>query len=233
MYDGIMAFKAGVSARLEQSRTEVIAAYRGGASLDDLAGTYECSHTPLRSLLKRHGVPLRANRRRRVLADREDQVRKMYSDGMSTREIAAALNVDRNTVSEFVHRLGVRRPTPLRSRTFRVESDADRGMIAGLLLGEGSIVIRANGDPVVRIVNTDRDIIEMLARFGGRVHWVKPRRGCPKPLGTWDIARRVDVLHFLHEIGPLLVGVKRDRADRALAVLRDRHGLRPGLVNHD
>lgn len=209
---------------LEQHHEEIINSYQNGASIDELSSRFGCSNTPIRRFLMNNGVKLRPPVRPLVLARNEDRVFAMYAEGANTQEIADRFGVDRNTVSLFLEKHGIRRSAPLSPRTFFIESDIDRGIFAGLLLGEGSIVIRGKGASV-RIVNQDATIIGWLAKFGGRIYWSKPRKRCPNPCGVWDLSGAVDVYHCLTSIEPLLVGKKKSLARVALKVLKNNYGL--------
>lgn len=148
----------------------------------------------------------------------------MYRSGSSTKEIARKLGVDKNTVSYFLSSVGCLRSVPIAAREFHVAKDTDRGMLAGLLVGEGTIVIRGRG-VVIRIVNQDAAVLGWLSQFGGRIHWGKKRPSCPNPCGVWDLGRVVDVFHFLTSIRPLLIGKKRQLATAALNVLKQNYGF--------
>lgn len=209
---------------LDSRKDEIIAAYENGESIDSLAGRFGCSNTPIRSFLVDNGVAFRPAVRPRVLASCASEVIEMYRVGKSTRQIARTFKVDRNTVSSFLSERGVLRNAPLSERTFFISSSADKGMFAGLLLGEGSIVIRGRGASI-RIVNQDTAIIGWLAQFGGRIYWSKPRERSPNPCGIWDLSRAIDVFHCLVSIHPFLLGKKRQLANAALTVLKQNYGL--------
>jgi uncharacterized protein (DUF433 family) len=209
---------------LEQHREEIINSYQNGASIDELSSRFGCSNTPIRRFLMNNGVKLRPPVRPLVLARNKDQVLAMYAEGANTREIADRFGVDRNTVSLFLHKHNARRNTPLSPRTFFIDKDTDRGVLAGLLLGEGSIIIRGKGVSI-RIVNQDAAILGWLAQFGGKLYWSKPRKRCPNPTGIWDLSGAVDVYHCLTSLEPLLVGKKKSLARAALKVLKNNYGL--------
>lgn len=214
-----------VRPKLEVDRAEILSAYAAGSSIDEISARYRCSNTPIRQFLLANGVALRPAVRPKALAKDRSGVIAMYRAGSSTKEIARITGVDRNTVSAFLAAEGILRKTPLRSRGFSIEAPEDKGMLAGLLLGEGSVIIRGRG-AAVRIVNQDAAILGWLARFGGRIYWSKPRPSSPNPCGVWDLSRAVDVFHCLTAILSLLVGKKRSLARAALKVLAENYGLR-------
>ncbi len=179
-------------------------------------------YTP--DFLIRHNIPFRPNVRPKILDEFKDDVIGRYKRGENTKQIAVDYGVDRNTVSHFLNSAGIRRGQPLRVREFFINSDIDIGLFAGLLLGEGSIIIRGNSVRI-SIANNDINILGWLAKFGGRIHWSKPRRGSPNPSGVWNLSRAVDVFHCLNIIEPILFGKKKSMACAAIKVLRHNYGL--------
>lgn len=212
------------TAELTERRDDIIAAYRDGDSIMTLAQRYGVSSSPIRRLLHLWGVAVRPKVREKVLKQRAGEVERYYRAGMNFRELAAQFAVDRNTVANFIRARGVSRRTWLNRRTFTIKREADKGMLAGLLLGEGSIVRRGT-QVAIRIVNTDRDIIEWCQQWGGRVYWYGPRPRGKKPLGTWDLAGAVNVFHCLTSIIPYMVGQKRALAEEALRWLEEHWGF--------
>jgi uncharacterized protein (DUF433 family) len=214
-----------ITPTLEQNRDEIIALYEGGASIDDLSDKFGCSNTPIRKFLIRNCVEFHPPIRPAILEASRDAVITAYQSGDSTADIAEKFGVDRNTVSLFLQKNKVRRTAPLSARTFFIETDADKGMLAGLLLGEGSIIIRGKGASV-RIVNQDTAILGWLNKFGGKIYWSKPRKSSPNPCGVWDLSGAIDVFHCLSSIEHLLVGKKKSLARVAIKVLVQNYGLR-------
>ena len=214
-----------VNGRLEVEREDVILSYKAGESLDSLSSRFGCSPTPLRAFLKRHNVIIRPSVRPKCLSVHGSTVESLYRSGVSTVELAKRFGVDRNTVGAFLRYKGILRDAPLAKRGFHIESDSDKGMLAGLLLGEGSIIIRGNGASI-RIVNQDTAIIGWLAKFGGKIYWSKPRPGSVNPCGVWDLSRSVDVFHCLVSLRSLLVGKKRQLMTAAIHVLKKNYGFR-------
>ncbi len=210
---------------LEENRGYIITAYQSGKSLDDLAVKFSCSVTPIRRFLIDYDIPFRPAVRPKKLTPFKEQVTRLYKSGRNTRQIAQVLNVDRNTVSEFLNCLGIRRKVPLSKRSFDITGEANKGIFAGLLVGEGSIIFRRNGI-AIRIVNQDKEIIDWLAQWGGRVYWSKPRPPrVPNSCGVWDLSTSVDVFHCLITILHYMVGAKRRLAEKAIECLKTNYGL--------
>ena len=214
-----------VTCNLEANRETILAEYQTGATVKQLSKKYNCSNTPIRRFLIKNGVAIRKVIKPKALAGREGEVETLYRNGASPREIAQRLGVNRNTVTATLKTLGILRGVGLKKRSFHIHSDADKGILAGLLLGEGSIIIRGRGASV-RIVNQDAAILGWLSKFGGKIYWTGPRERVPNPCGVWDLSGAVDVFHCLVTIHPLLVGKKRNLARAAITVLRANYGLK-------
>lgn len=213
-----------VRPQLEIARDEVLQAYANGASIDALADRFGCSPTPIRGFLAANGVAFRPAVRPKRLAVSRSEVIAAYRSGRNTREIAATFGVDRNTVSQFLKSEGARREEGLSPLSFTVPNGQDRGVFAGLLLGEGSIVIHGRSASI-RISNQDAAILGWLAKFGGRIYWAKPRKGSPNPCAAWDLSGAVNVFHCLSTLLPLLMGKKKSLARAALKVISANYGL--------
>jgi uncharacterized protein (DUF433 family) len=214
-----------VAPRLEAAREEVLLAYKTGASIDSLADRFGCSATPIRGFLVANGIEFRPPVRPKRLAAERNAVIAAYRSGRNTRELAATFGVDRNTVSQFLKAEGARREEGLAPLSFTVPNGEERGVFAGLLLGEGSIVIHGRSASV-RISNQDAAILGWLAKFGGRIYWAKPRKGSPNPCAAWDLSGAVNVFHCLSALLPLLMGKKKSLARAALKVIAANYGLR-------
>lgn len=98
--------------------------------------------------------------------------------------------------------------------------------IAGLIDGEGTI-IKANPQEEtkrgyswqVKVAMTNREIIDWLGQYGGRVQKnPPPKKENWNQSYVWVISRRKDVIYLLERIKPYLI-VKRDRANEALKSL--------------
>jgi hypothetical protein len=217
--------KPRCSYRLEENKDKIILSYQDGMSLENLALAYGVNYSTMRRFLLAQSVTLRPAVTPRKLQRNAEAIEKAYRLGESTLLIAERYNVDRNTVSAFLKALGIRRATPLGERTFFIENEGDKGMLAGLILGEGTIMA-TDKRVAVRVVNTDSDIINWCAKFGGRTYWQDALRPQSRKLcGVWDLAATVDVFHCLISVLPYLVGRKRLLAENALMFLEDRYGL--------
>lgn len=210
---------------LNLHRQVVLHDYNKGKSIDDLARDFNCSATPIRNFLLDNGIKMRPAIRPKLLQKHAKAIEALYQSGVNTRQIARQFHVDRNTVSYFLKSRGIIRNTSLAERSFFITTESDKGMLAGLVLGEGSIIIRGR---LVRIsiANTESAIIGWLAKFGGTIHWSKPRKGARNPCAVWHLSRTVDVFHCLLSILPLLVGKKKSLAVAALGVIKVNHGLK-------
>jgi hypothetical protein len=91
--------------------------------------------------------------------------------------------------------------------------------IAGFFDGEGCLNMarcRKYIFPRVLIVNTDRQILEILQKqFGGRIFSVVHRRKNWKPSWQWEL-KQMPAVDFLTKIEPWLV-IKREQAWAAIA----------------
>lgn len=212
-----------VTERLLIVKNDIINDYTSGFTMDKLQEKYACSNRPIREIILSAGI-MRPNIRPQKLADKKDKLIERYREGLNTEQLAKEFNVDRNTVSEFLKRHKIRRATAARSREFFIKDDIDKGMLAGLLLGEGSIIITGRGARI-SIVNQDAHIIGWLGKFGGRIHWFRPRPGSKNPCGYWNLSRSIDVFHCLTILLPILVGKKKNLAVGAINVLKSNYGF--------
>ncbi len=209
---------------LEKRKYCIIDAYKSGKSIDDLAVEFSCSPTPIRRLLIDFGVPFRPAIRPKKLRHFHEQVKSLYREGKNTKQIAKIFNVDRNTVSQCLDSISIRRNAPLAKRTFDITGEYNKGIFAGLLVGEGSIITRGNGNSI-RIVNTDKEIIDWLAQWGGKIYCAAPRKRCPTPCFIWDLSAAINVFHCLTLILPYIIGKKRKLAQEAIKHLQHNYNL--------
>jgi len=97
---------------------------------------------------------------------------------------------------------------------------AIRGYIAGLIDADGSIPF-LNQHWCVKISMTDEPVIRWLHQFGAHFeaqmrHGASKQDGSPrKPIYTWGVHRRHDVIHLLTAVLPYLI-VKKARAEKVL-----------------
>lgn len=212
-----------VMMRLMSLKCDIVNDYKNGYTMEGLQEKYACSNRPLREIILAEGI-MRPNIRPQLLTQKRDEVINLYRAGWSTKQLGDKFGADRNTVSEFLKRNKVRRHSAAREREFFIQSDTDKGMLAGLLLGEGSIIITGPGARI-SIVNQDAHIIGWLGQFGGRIHWFRPRPGSRNPCGTWNLSRSIDVFHCLSTLLPILVGKKKNLAVGAINVLKSNYGF--------
>ncbi len=107
------------------------------------------------------------------------------------------------------------------SRVRMPKKSTDLAYLAGILDGEGSIVLRKNAQGrqyvVVAIYNNDRGLIDWLAEIGGYLTTVQPR-GISKAVGyMWKIQSNQDVLPFLQALLPYM-RIKRQKAEGAINI---------------
>lgn len=219
---------------LEEAKDRVIELYESGLSIDQVSATYTVDYATAWRHLKSWGVILRAPVRQSKLAKKAEEIVALYRSGYSFNQLAERYRVDRNTVATFLTRNGIRRKIALRGRDFSVNGEGRIGVLAGLIAGEGSILL-VNGEirtrVIVCITNTDPDIIEFLSGLGGRHYWSAPRkdkRGIKgiKPVGTWRLSRACDVLDCLCMVLPYMFGKKRLLAKQGIELLKTQYGLR-------
>lgn len=160
--------------------------------------------------------------------------------GESVPKIAARMGVCKQTLYRRVqiHEQGL-----LFGWTTSVQVPTDQavlGYIAGLFDGEGSISHTHHGDNAegfyLRIGMTDKDVIEWLGQFGGKVTTAPPRTPNRKCSYHWAVTRKTDVYLLLTALLPHLK-VKREKAlaclahpmmQRVASVLAARASLPPG-----
>lgn len=211
---------------LEARCDEVMGDYANGYSIRQIARRYDVSHNTVRFFLIAKGVPLRLPKGDKPpkLAARSEEIVAMHRNGKGILELARCFESHPNTIRRVLDLAGVPRRTKLMPRLFHIAGEANKGILAGLVMGEGSIIFRKNGASV-QVINTDPDILGWCARWGGRVRWNRMRCRNLKPCGIWELARAVDAFHCLMTIMPLMVGTKRTRAEEAVKRLVERYGF--------
>jgi hypothetical protein len=117
----------------------------------------------------------------------------------------------RDTISQAAQRLGLTRP---RSYEARDEIEAVNQLpettiayMAGIVDGEGSIIRRANGQPVLSIGSTSEPLIKWLhAYFGGRSYLYANGTGLGRlPFWRWHLSRSRIVEAVIARMKPYLL----------------------------
>lgn len=104
------------------------------------------------------------------------------------------------------------------AQSVRIPSGADLGYLAGIIDGEGSIGVRANGRVYVTVYNTCLSLMEWLeANVGGKVGASPDRRG-RELCYAWSIQALNDVAAVVRAVVPML-HAKADDAARTLAYI--------------
>jgi len=129
------------------------------------------------------------------------------------------------------HTLGLRRITGGNSKRMKKLTDFQRGYIAGLIDGEGSICLypylgkgrKLNRvEATIQIGNTNKNALEKVKEFTGIGHvylhnaWKKKNY---KPCYTYTINNRIEILQFLLQIKDSLI-IKKPQAEVMLEFLR-------------
>jgi DNA-directed RNA polymerase specialized sigma24 family protein len=86
--------------------------YRGGLTIREIASVISLSFDTVRQVLKRAGVERRAAKQPYAHSQHDDQIKRLYLDNYSTRDIARKLNLTQATVHRYLKRMKV----PLRDR---------------------------------------------------------------------------------------------------------------------
>jgi hypothetical protein len=90
---------------------QLVADYRDGATVPQLADRFQVHRTTVSAHLQRHGVPRRANRRK--LTDKQiAEAAKLYVAGWSTAKVGKQFNVSAETALQTLRKAGV----PIRAR---------------------------------------------------------------------------------------------------------------------
>lgn len=149
--------------------------------------------------------------------------------GESLRSLAKEADADVSNLSRLLRRRFAYQVPEERLRGTKPQSitaptrPVDIGYMAGLMDGEGSIMVRRvrNAPAVfIRVSMTDERAIRWLAGFGGAVteYLPDPPR---KRVFTWQVFRQADIAALLPVLLPHLI-VKRAKAEEALAEVRSR-----------
>jgi hypothetical protein len=147
-------------------------------------------------------------------------------------DLARALNRSKRSVAAMITRCGLRRNwrhpwnASLKYPTVKNMSDVERGYIAGLIDGEGTITFTTTNKrkiPRLRvfIANTSREIVERVREIigCGSLYLVREKRqgkrGSWHEIWHWQTSSLLDIKNLLQQISPILVG-KKQHAQLAL-----------------
>jgi Mor family transcriptional regulator len=86
---------------------ELVAAYEGGATVEELAARHDCSVTTVRDVLAAEGVAMRARGPRSPLAGREADVARDYEGGATVRALAERYEANQRTIRKVLADQGV------------------------------------------------------------------------------------------------------------------------------
>jgi hypothetical protein len=98
--------------------------------------------------------------------------------------------------------------------------------VAGIVEGEGSILIRPTGERKVavnvKVAMCDYDVIERLAEWSGVGNVTGPfmPKGGTKPQWRWTVSARSECVSLLGQIEPFLLARRGAAAREALAAIR-------------
>lgn len=96
-----------MSRLLAGRETELAAAYRSGATVEELAARHGCSVTTVRDVLEAQGVERRARGPRSPLDGREAEVAAAYEAGGTVRELVDRFGANQRTVRKVLAEQGV------------------------------------------------------------------------------------------------------------------------------
>ncbi len=161
---------------------------------------------------------------RRVITDQT--IRKalvLAANGLTLKDAAKAVGISHCTLQKRAHEVGYRSSQKhgWQSVQYVGPTDlAERGYIAGLLDGEGTICRTNKRQWQVSIINTHAETINWLGSFGGRIHQRLQRAGSlgRKPIYVWYLFPAHDVLRFLEMVRPYM-RIKQHQAHAAIAEL--------------
>jgi hypothetical protein len=117
-------------------------------------------------------------------------------------------------------------PDPL----LRPLTDIDQAWLAGIVEGEGTFSRPNSRWGLVRVVMTDKDVIDRLATMTGigNTHVQEPRKEHHRRAWDWTVLRRVNVHELCHTLAPLLL----ERRRKAVMAILEANGsaLPPSTV---
>lgn len=218
------------------SKNEILRRAQAGESYTSIAK--DLGVTP--AAVAYHAAPLVGSRRVRKLTEEQvfEAVRR-WREGFTVAELAREFGVGHSSLTNQIVKLtnepiGRVRRAPLLS----LPHDAvDLAYLAGIIDGEGCISqTKSNGCWTVAITNTSTELESWLRHIGGLFYY-PARRPSVKFDGTfnkqrfeWKVTRSWDVLRLLEAVGPFLK-IKANRAEEAVASIRERFGPPPELLD--
>jgi hypothetical protein len=217
-----------MKSKLHPFTDEIMHRYQDGVTAEQLAQDYGVGKSTMRYFLKTVcGITMRSPRRGsepRYPQEHEEMIVREYQAGNNITLIASRHAMRYGNVQSILKRYGATTGRRLRAPSIQVPtSEAQLGYLAALVDGEGSIrnfTHTGRRRVLVRVVNTDRPLMEWLAQFGGTVHWHDRSAKHWKIAGMWTVSQAIDVYHLLIAIEPYLI-IKRSLAQQAIRDLRE------------
>lgn len=115
-------------------------------------------------------------------------------------------------------------------------NDLEKGWIAGIIDGEGSVSMDKNGTwrrPIVSVISTDKEIIDELTRISkGYVYERTDNRGY-KTCWIWKKIGGYKVIELLKDISPLLRCPKKANRAKYLIQKYPNHTMRNGYYTEN
>lgn len=117
-------------------------------------------------------------------------------------------------------------------------NQAERGWLAGIIDGEGSIVLDPQGRewrrPALSITSTDREILEEVERLiGGTIIPIKAYKNRMKPAWIWRLQGAQKVLKSLRSVQELLKCPKKQKRAAFLLAKYDAVTKRNGQYSEE
>jgi len=118
---------------------------------------------------------------------------------------------------------GYRRCGPCRygpAPTTRAMTKDELAWLSGIIEGEGSFVANGRRFGAVRVVMTDKDVINRLAGVSGvgTVHAIKPRQAHHKQAWAWQVVRPPSIASLITAVAPFLLERRYCAASKVLAL---------------
>lgn len=116
-----------------------------------------------------------------------------------------------------------------------IKNDIDKGWLAGIIDGEGSVVMERTSDtkqkwrhPRIYVASNDREILEKCRQIVGAGSISKKNNTESKQSWSWTVGGGIQVLNILQEIEPYLTCPKKKRRASYLIEQYHKHTLRNG-----